>query len=127
MLEKTLESPLDCKEIKAVHPKGDQSWVFIGRTDAEAEAPILWPLDAKSWLIGKDPELGKIEGKIRRGRQSMRCLDGILDSMDVNLSKLREIVEDRRVRGVTKRWTHLATEQQQNHCENYKKDYINSN
>ena len=127
MLEKTLESPLDCKEIKAVHPKGDQSWVFIGRTDAEAEAPILRPLDAKSWLIGKDPELGKIEGKIRRGRQSMRCLDGILDSMDVNLSKLREIVEDRRVHGVTKSWTHLATEQQQNHCENYKKDYINSN
>ena len=59
MLEKTLESPLDCKEIQPVHPKGDQSWVFIGRTDAAAEAPILWPPDAKSWLTGKDPDAGK--------------------------------------------------------------------
>ena len=59
MLEKTLESPLDCKEIQPVHPKGDQSWIFIGRTDAEAEMPILWPLDAKNWLIGKDPDAGK--------------------------------------------------------------------
>ena len=59
VLEKTLESPLDCKEIQSVHPKGDQSWVFIGRTDAEAETPVLWPPDAKSWLIGKDPDTGK--------------------------------------------------------------------
>ena len=59
MLEKTLESPLDCKEIKPVHPKGNQSWIFIGRTDAEAEAPILWPPDVKKWLIGKDPDAGK--------------------------------------------------------------------
>ena len=59
VLEKTVESPLDCKEIQPVHPKGDQSWVFIGRTDAEAETPILWPPDAKSWLIGKDPDAGK--------------------------------------------------------------------
>ena len=59
MLEKTLESPLDCKEIQPVHPKGDQSWVFIGRTDVEAETPILWPPDAKCWLIGKDPDAGK--------------------------------------------------------------------
>ena len=59
MLEKTLESPLDCKEIQSVHPKGNQSWIFIGRTDAEAETPILWPLDAKNWLIGKDPDAGK--------------------------------------------------------------------
>ena len=59
VLEKTLESPLDCKEIQPVHPKGDQSWVFIGRTDAEAEAPVLWPPDAKSWLIGKDPDAGR--------------------------------------------------------------------
>ena len=58
-VEKTLESPLDCKEIQPVHPKGDQSWVFIGRTDAEAETPILWPLHAKSWLIGKDPDARK--------------------------------------------------------------------
>ena len=59
VLEKTLESPLDCKEIQPVHPKGDQSWVFIGRTDVEAETPVLWPPDAKSWLIGKDPDAGK--------------------------------------------------------------------
>ena len=59
VLEKTLESPLDCQEIKPVHPKGDQYWIFIGRTDAEAETPILWPPDAKSWLIGKDPDAGK--------------------------------------------------------------------
>ena len=63
MLEKTLESPLDCKEIQPVHPKGDQSWVFIGRTDVEAEAPIIWPPDAKSWLIGKDPDAGKDWGQ----------------------------------------------------------------
>ena len=75
VLEKTLESPLDCKEIHPVHPKGDQSWVFIGRTDVEAETPILWPPDAKSWLIWKDPMLGKIEGRRRSGRQRMRWLD----------------------------------------------------
>ena len=60
MLEKTLESPLDCKEIQPVHPKGDQSWIFIGRTDAEAEAPILWPPDAKNWLVWKDPDAGRV-------------------------------------------------------------------
>ena len=63
LLEKTLESPLDCKEIQPVHPKGDQAWVFIGRTDAEAKAPILWPPDAKSWLTGKDPDTGKDWGQ----------------------------------------------------------------
>ena len=67
VLEKTLESPLDCKEIQSVHPKGDQSWVFIGRTDAEAETPILWPCDAKSWLIGKDPDAGKDWGQEEKG------------------------------------------------------------
>ena len=67
VLEKTLESPLDCKEIQPVHPKGDQSWVFIGRTDAEAETPILWPLDAKSSLIGKDPDAGKYWGQEEKG------------------------------------------------------------
>ena len=72
VLEKTLESPLDCKEIQPVHPKVDQSWVFIARTDAEAETPILWPPDAKSWLIGKDPMMGKIEGRRRRGLQRTR-------------------------------------------------------
>ena len=78
-----LESPLDCKEIQPVHPKGDQSWVFIGRTDVEAETPILWPPDAKSWPSEKTLMLGKIEGRRRRGRQRMRWLDGITDSMDM--------------------------------------------
>ena len=67
VLEKTLDSPLDCKEIQPVHPKGDQSWVFIGRTDAEAEIPILWPPDVKSSLIGKDPDAGRDWGQKRRG------------------------------------------------------------
>ena len=67
VLEKTLESPLDCKEIQPVHPKGDQPWVFIGRTDVEAEAPILWPPDAKSWLIGKDSDAGKDWGQEEKG------------------------------------------------------------
>ena len=72
MLEKTLESPLDCKEIQPVHPKGDQSWVFIGRTDAEAETPILWPPDARADSLEKTLMLGKIEGRRRRGQQRMR-------------------------------------------------------
>ena len=67
VLEKTLESPLDCKEIQPVHPKGDQSWIFIGRTDVEAETPILWPPDAKSWLIGKDPDAGRDWGQEEKG------------------------------------------------------------
>ena len=82
VLENTLDSPSDCKEIQPVHPKGDQSWVFIGRTDAEAEAPILWPPDAKNWLIGKDPDAGKDWRWEEKGWQRMRWLDGITDSMD---------------------------------------------
>ena len=88
VLEKTLESPLDCKEIQPVHPKGDQSWVFFGRTDAEAETPILWPLMQRVDSLEKTLMLGGIGGRSRRGQQRMRWLDGITDSMDVNLSEL---------------------------------------
>ena len=85
VLEKALESPLDCKDIQPVHSKGDQSWVFIGGTDAEAETPILWPPNVKSWFIGKDSDAGGIEGRRRRGQQRMRWLDGITNWMDVSL------------------------------------------
>ena len=93
VLEKTLKSPLDCKEIKPVNSKGNQPWIFIGRTD---EAPILWPPDGKSKLTGKDPEgWERLKAKEEGGQQRRRWLDGIIDSLDMNLSNLWKIVKDR--------------------------------
>ena len=106
-------NPLDCKDIQAVHPKWDQSWVFIGRTDAEAETPILWPPHAKSWLTGKDSDAGRDWGRRRRGWQRMIWLHGITDTMDMNLGELGELVINREawraaIHGVSKSQTRLS-------------------
>ena len=111
VLEKMLQSPLDCKEIKSANPKGNQPWIFTGNTDAEAEAPILWPLDAKSWLTGKDSNAEK-DWRQRRGQQR-RWLDGIIYPIGMSLSKLQEIVKNRKalhaaVHGVSKSQTRVS-------------------
>ena len=127
VLEKTLENSLDCKEIKPVNPKGNEPWIFTGRTDGEAEAPILWPPDVKSQLIRKDPDAEKDWGRRRRGWQRITWLDGIINSTDMSLSKIQEMVKDREawhvaVHGVTKSRTWLSDWTIKNHHHPLEKD-----
>ena len=113
VLEKTLESPLDCKEIQSVHPKGDQSWVFIGRTDAEAETPVLWPPHAKNWLTGKDPDAGRYWGQEEKGTTEDEMAGWHHQLNGHGFGRLRELVIDREawcvaIHGVAKSQTGLS-------------------
>ena len=113
VLKKTLENPLDCKEIKSVNHKGNQSWIYIGRTDAEAETPILGPPDAKHWLIGKELDAGKDWSQEEKGMTEDELVNGITDSMDMSLSKRQELVMDTHAwhavfHGVSDSWTWLS-------------------
>ena len=125
VLEKTLESPLDCKEIQLVYSKGDQS-LFIGKTDVEAETPILWSPDWKNWLIGKDPDAGKDWGQEEKVMTEDEMVDGITDSMDICLGGLQELVMDRdawstMAHGVAKNWAWLSDRTELNWTEELKR------
>ena len=122
VLDKTIESPLDCKEVQPVSPKRNQSYIVTGRTDAEAEAPILWPTDGKNWLIGKDPDDGKDWGQEEKGVTEDEMVDGITDSMDRGLGGLQQLVMDREawravIHGVAKSRTRLSNSAELNWTE----------